>query len=44
MKKTLLALVALTLTAVSYAGDGCGSGGCSKDKAPAPEKAPETKS
>lgn len=44
MKKTLIALVALTLTAASYAGDSCASGGCSKDKAPAPEKTAESKS
>jgi hypothetical protein len=33
MKKTLLALLALSLSAIAYAGDGCG-GGCDKDKAP----------
>ncbi|MEY4489514.1 MAG: hypothetical protein RIQ79_2022 [Verrucomicrobiota bacterium] len=37
MKKTLLALLALSLSAIAYAADGCG-GGCDKDKTPPTEK------
>ncbi len=32
MKKTLIALLALSLSAIAYAGEGCGGGGCGKDK------------
>ena len=34
MKKTLIALIALSLSAISYAGEGCGGGACTggKDK------------
>jgi hypothetical protein len=43
MKKTLIALLALSLSAIAYAGEGCCGGGCSKDKQPTekPVAAPE---
>ncbi len=40
MKKTLLALLALSLSAIAYAGEGCG-GGCGKDKPVEKPAAPE---